>query len=421
MIVHKCRICGEKALEPFLDLGRTALANRFVRPEDAGGPEPRFPLRLVLCARCGLVQINEEVPPAVLFSDYIYVTGTSDRIHAHAAFLAAHLARVLPLRPNDLVLEAASNDGTVLRAFAPSAARTLGVEPAANIAERANQSGVDTRCAFFGRAVARELRDQVGPARLVLARHVLAHVADLHDFVQGLRTSVADDGLVVVEVPHLVPFYEQLQYDTVYHEHLCYFSVGALRTLFASEGLELVDVIEVDLHGGSILVSAQRRGGPRRQADSVRRIIGREERLGLRGLAAWQEFATRAVQNRAALVGEIDRLRAAGRTLAGYGAPAKGMTLLAFCGIGPDRIPYAVDRSPYKQGLLTPGHHIPVFAPERLLEDRPDVCLVLAWNFAAEIVRQQAEYRRHGGRFLLPIPYPHYVGADEGSVLSGAA
>lgn len=421
MLVDTCRICRANELQPFLDLGRTALANRFVRPADAAAPEPTVPLRLVLCARCGLVQIDEEVAPEILFSDYIYVTGTSDRVHTHASFLAAHFSRVLPLRPGDLVLEAASNDGTILRAFGPSGVRTLGVEPAANIAERASRSGVETRCAFFGSAVARDLRGEVGPARLVLARHVLAHVANLRDFVAGLRTAVADDGLVVVECPHLVPFYEQLQYDTVYHEHLCYFSVGVLGTLFAAEGLELVDVVEVDLHGGSILVSAQRRGGPRRPNDSVRRIIEREDGLGLRTLPAWQDFAARVAQSKAALLGEIDRLRADGRTLAGYGAPAKGMTLLAYCGIGPDTLPYVVDRSPYKQGLLTPGHHIPVAAPERLLADQPDVVLVLAWNFAAEIARQQAEYQRRGGRLLLPIPYPHYVGAGRRSVLTGAA
>jgi SAM-dependent methyltransferase len=367
-----------------------------------------YPLRLALCADCGLVQIDEEAPPEQLFADYIYVTGTSDRIHAHARFLRRRLARQCGLREGDLVLELASNDGTVLRAFQPLGVRTVGFEPAANIAERANQEGVETRCAFFGAAAAAEFRQERGAARLILARHVLAHVNDLHGFVRGLRTALADDGLAVVEVPHLAPFYTALQYDTVYHEHLCYFSVEVLRSLFESERLELVDVVEVDLHGGSILVSAQKQGGPRRPTDAVDRIILREKRLGLGSLDTWRQFAGRVARNKIGLVEEIDRLRATGRTIAGYGAPAKGMTLLAFCGIGPDHVPYLVDRSPYKQGLLTPGHHIPVLSPERLLQDQPDVILLLAWNFADEIVKQQAEYLRRGGAFLVPIPEPHY-------------
>jgi hypothetical protein len=405
--VEQCRVCDSRALQPILDLGSTALANSFVPPDRAGAAEPRFPLRAVLCGECGLVQIDEQVPPEVLFKDYIYVSGTSDLIFQHAESLAAKFAGC-GLKAGDLVLEAASNDGTVLRAFQKRGMHTVGIEPAENIAARANAEGVETVCDFFNVETAWKVRDRYGPARLILGRHVLAHVADLHGFVRGFGIVLADDGLAAVEMPYLLPFYDKLEYDTIYHEHLCYFSVRVLRRLFDRFGLELLDVQEAAIHGGSIVVTTQRRGGPRRPSPSVAAYLDREERAGLHRLEPWLDFARRVAQSRDVLLGELDRLKAAGRSLAGYGAPAKGMTLLAYCGIGPERLPYLVDKSPYKQGLLTPGHHIPVRHPDRLLRDQPDVVLVLAWNFAAEIARQQAEYLRRGGRFLLPIPTAHY-------------
>jgi novobiocin biosynthesis protein NovU/D-mycarose 3-C-methyltransferase len=406
--VEQCRVCDCRSLEPFLDLGRTALANSFVRPGRVAGDEPRFPLRAVLCGDCGLVQIDEEVPPEVLFRDYIYVSGTSDLILTHAEFLARKFTDDCGLKPGDLVLEAASNDGTVLRAFGKRGLRTVGIEPAANIAERANRDGVETVCEFFNVATARKVRDRYGPAKLILGRHVLAHVADLHGFVQGFPVVLGRDGVAAVEMPYLLPFYDKLEYDTIYHEHLCYFSVRVLKRLFERFGMELLDVQEVAIHGGSIVVSAQHKGGPRRPSPSVAEYLAREEARGLHKPGPWQAYARRVEQSRAALLAELDRLDGAGRRLAGYGAPAKGMTLLSYCGIGPDRLPYLVDKSPYKQGLLTPGHHIPVLAPDQLLRDQPDVVLVLAWNFAPEIAAQQAEYLRRGGKFLLPIPQAHY-------------
>ncbi len=261
------------------------------------------------------------------------------------------------------MLEAASNDGTVLRAFLQTGVRTLGVEPAENIAAEAVRRGVETHCAFFNAATAAEVRERWGPARLVLARHVLAHVADLHGFVHGLHTVLAPDGLVAVECPHLLPFRARLEFDTVYHEHLCYFSVRVLQTLFHRFSLEVVDVLEVGIHGGSVVVSAQCAGGPRRPTPAVADVLRREEQAGLHLPETWARFSGRVARSRASLLEELDRLAAAGHTVAGYGAPAKGMTLLAYCGLGPRQIPYLVDRSPHKQGLLTPGHHIPVCAP----------------------------------------------------------
>ena len=413
MKVEKCRVCDGPGLQPFLDLGVTALANSFVRPDSPiakkTAPELKFPLRVVLCEGCGLVQIDEEVPPEILFKDYIYVSGTSDLIFKHAAWLASEFTTKYALKSDSLVVEAASNDGTVLKAFKQRGVKTLGVEPAENIAVRANKDGIETVCDFFNAATAKNVRAKYGPAKFFLARHVLAHVADLHGFVDGIAALLDTDGVSAVEMPYLLPFFDKLEYDTVYHEHLCYFSVRVLKTLFERFGMELIDVQEVAIHGGSIVVSAQLKGGPHKVQASVQKALSNEESLGLHKLEPWKKFATKVAAGKSALLAELDALKKAGKRIAGYGAPAKGNTLLAYCGIGPERLDYIVDKSPYKQGFLTPGHHIPVFAPEKLVQDMPDVVLILAWNFAPEIVQQQAEYRRKGGKFLIPVPSAHYL------------
>lgn len=407
--ISGCRVCGRAGLSPILDYGRTALANRFLRKEQLAEPEPTFPLRLCLCPSCGLVQIDETVDPDVLFQDYVYVTGTSDLAVRHAHALARKFTDRYQLGPRDLVLEAASNDGTVLKAFAKNGVRAIGIEPAANIAARALADGAETIVAYFGEASADRVRDRAGPAKLFLARHVLAHVPDLHGFLRAAARCLTDDGVAVVEVPHLLPFYENLEFDTVYHEHLCYFSVRVLQTLGVLCGLEVIDAEEVAIHGGSVLVTFQPTGGPRFPTPAVERLLDREIEAGLDRPEPWAAFARQAKESRVQLLGELDRLADRGDRVVGYGAAAKGMCLLAFHGIGPDRMPYVVDKNPHKQGLLTPGHHIPVRHPDELLEDGPEVVMILAWNFAPEIVEQQGEYRRRGGQFLLPLPTPRFV------------
>ncbi|MFO0935469.1 MAG: class I SAM-dependent methyltransferase [Gemmataceae bacterium] len=407
-----CRVCQQSHLEPILDYGQTALANRFLREEQletAGTTEPAVPLRLVLCTDCGLVQIDETVPPNELFQNYVYVTGTSDQAVRHANQLAKNIVERYQLGPNDLVLEAASNDGTVLKAFSRCGVRTLGVEPATNIAVRAYEDGIDSVSVFFGEHAAEYIRNRSGPAAVFLARHVLAHVPDLHGFLRGARACLAEDGVAMVECPYLLPFYQNLEFDTVYHEHLCYFSVSVLKTLGQMCGLELIDVEDVDLHGGSILSTFQPIGGPRFATPAVEEMLEREAEAGLNRREPWAAFARQAMTAKLQLVAELRRLQAMGKRVVGYGAAAKGMSLLSFMGIGPDLLPYIVDKNPYKQGLYTPGHHIPVYGTEKLLEDQPDVVLILAWNFAKEIVAQQSEYAAAGGRFLLPLPEPRYV------------
>lgn len=401
-----CRVCDHGELLPILDLGAMPLANRFLRPEQVNEPEPTFPLRLTLCASCGAVQLDEEVPREVLFREYIYQSGTSDLVHRHAAWLAQNAVDRYGLSAGDLVVELASNDGSVLKAFRWLGLRTLGVEPSGNIAEVARDQGIDTRVDFFDARVGGELRQDVGPVRLILARHVLAHVQDLQGFVAGIERLLATDGVALIECPHLVPFYERLEFDTIYHEHLCYFSLGVLQTLFARHGLVVHDAQPVAIHGGSVIVHVSRPEANYPLSPRLQSILRDEENLHLRKLPAWRLFADRVQRLRQELPVFLDQLHHQGRSVAGYGAPAKGNTLLCACGIGPDRLAFTVDRSPMKQGLLTPGSHIPVYAPEALLEEQPDVCLILAWNFADEILQQQSAYRERGGNFALPLPRP---------------
>ena len=410
-----CRLCNSKALERFLDLGTVPLANRFIRPERRAEPEPRYPLRVALCRDCGLVQLDEDVPRETLFRDYIYVSGTSDLLHRHARWLAESLCRRYQLGPRDLVMEAASNDGSVLKAFRQQQVQVLGIEPAANVAAAAREAGIATVVDFFDERLARTLRGQYGPARLFLARHVLAHVADLAGFVAGIKQVLAEDGVAVIEVHHAAALYEQLAFDTIYHEHLCYFSLAALQRLFARFGLVLLDVDVLPIHGGSLLVQVVHEDGPYQFSRRIGVTLEAERVLQLGELNTWQRFARAVAALKEELLAFIDGLRRNGRRLAGYGAPAKGNTLLSYCGIGPERLPYIVDKSPLKQGYLTPGQHIPVYGPEVLLKEQPDVTLILAWNFADEIVAQQAEYRRRGGQFAVPIPYPRILAGREGA------
>ncbi len=411
MQIKQCRICDCSKLESVLDLGQTALANRFLTAAQLDEPEPKYPLRLVLCPGCGLVQIDENVPREMLFSDYIYLSGTSASVHRHAAWLAETLGRRYRLDPSDLVVEAASNDGTVLRCFQSAGMRVQGVEPAANIAELAEAAGIPSLVEFFDQSSARRLCAEQGPAALFLARHVLAHVTDLHGFVAGIANILAPNGVAVIETPYLAAFYENLEFDTIYHEHLCYYSVGALRTLFARFGLKIIDVDKIPLHGGSVLVHAAPENALHQPTRRVAQILAAEDDLQLGQPSAWQRFTEQVEAWREDFCEFLDKVQSRKLRLAGYGAPAKGNTLLSYAGVGPDQLPYLVDKNPLKQNLFTPGQHIPVFGADKLMSDRPDLALILAWNFADEIVEQQADFERAGGRFAVPIPSPRILAA----------
>ena len=400
-----CRGCSDEALERFLTLGHQPLANAFLRrPEDAD-EEPRFPLEVHMCTTCSLVQLADVIAPEVLFAEYIYVSGTSSTMAAHAAHFADDVARALSLSAHDLVVEVASNDGTLLRHFKERGARVIGVEPARNIATAANARGITTDNRFFDEAVAVSLRTSHGAARLVIANNVLAHVDDTLGFLRGCAHLI-DDGAVVVEVPYAKALLEGTEYDTIYHEHLCYFSLTALARVAERAGLGITRVDEVSVHGGSIRVWMSKGCAHGEQA---RDMMKSEQLQGLTTLDTWRAFAVRVMENKRALRMLLEQLHGEGKVVVGYGAPAKSSTLLNFCGIDTALLPFIVDRNPLKVGTLTPGMHIPVLGADVLLARCPDYVLILAWNLADEVVDDQRAHRDRGGRFILPIPAPRIM------------
>ena len=406
MQVHTCRHCRHRGLVTLLDLGEQPLANRFLTADQLAVPEPRYPLRLAMCPQCSLVQLDEEVPRQELFDEYVYVTGTSATSRQHIAWLVRELVRHYRLGRADLVVEAGSNDGTLLAEMQRCGVSVLGVEPARNLAEESLQRGIPTLVRYFDETTARLVRAEHGPCRVFVARHVLAHVADLHGFIEGIRAVLQEDGIAVIEVPHLLSLYQRLEFDTIYHEHLCYFSLAVLRDVLGCHGLRLVRVTPVSIHGGSLVVEAGLADGPYSESAGVAGILQEEARHRLADPAAWQLFAQRVEQIRDELTLLLDQHQLWGKRCAGYGAPAKGNTLLNYCRIGRDRLPYLVDKNPLKQGKWTPGMHVPVYAPDRLFRDPPDLVLILAWNCANEIVRELEGLRRRGTRCVVPLPRP---------------
>ncbi len=401
-----CRACGADTLRRFLALGPQPLANAFPRNLAETAAEQFFPLDVYFCETCSLVQLADVIDPAVLFSDYIYVSGTSTTMAEHHARYARAVVERLALKAGELVVEVASNDGSLLSCFQREGARVLGVEPARNIAPMARERGIPTENRFFNSAVASELRQTHGAARAVIGNNVLAHVDDARDFLRGFAALLAEDGLGVVEVPYAREMLERLEYDTIYHEHLCYFTVTSLARLAEAAGLSIVHVDRVPVHGGSLRVY-MRVGGT--HGDQPRQVMKDENARGLSDYETWHAWASMVARNRHELRLVLEDLRSRGKSVAGYGAPAKGNTLLNYCGIDPTLVPYTVDKNPLKVGRLTPGTHIPVKPVDVLLRDRPHYVLILAWNFADEIMEQQTAYREQGGRFIIPVPTPVIV------------
>ena len=393
----------------FLDLGAQPLANAFLRDRSEIADEAKFPLVLHGCTNCGLVQLVDVIDPEVLFRNYIYVTGTSETIAAHNRSYAKTVVDLLTLDAGSLVVEAASNDGSLLTCFKELGVRVLGVEPARNIAALAIERGIPTETVFFDREQGARLRQAHGPARALLANNVLAHVDDPAGFLAGARALLGEGGLAVVEAPYLGEMLERVEYDTIYHEHLSYFSVTALLRLCEAAGLSVVRIDFVPVHGGSLRMYAGRAEDHDGHAEEVLKLAAAEREAGMASPVRWRKFAQAAEAQRAELLSLLRRLGEAVKTVAAYGAPAKGTTMLNFCGVGPDLVPFTVDRSHLKVGTLMPGTHIPVLPVETLLTREPDYLLLLAWNFADEIIQQQQAFRKRGGQFIVPIPSPRIV------------
>ncbi len=400
-----CRCCGAAVTESFADLGMSPLSNAFVAPDRAAAMEPHYPLHAMVCSDCRLVQLAEFETTQAIFGDYLYFSSFSSSWLAHAEAYAQAMIDRLGLDATTPVLEVASNDGYLLQYFARAGIPVLGVDPAANVAQAAIAKGIPTEVAFFGAATARRLSASGPQPVLIAANNVLAHVPDLHDFVEGFRILLAPGGLLTIEVPHLLRLIEQAQFDTIYHEHFSYFSLATAEMALAQHGLAVFDVEELPTHGGSLRLFVRHvedRGKPVTQA--VETLRDAERAAGLHGPDPYAAFAGRVADVKCALLDFLIGARRAGRTVAGYGAPAKGNTLLNYAGVGPELLPFTVDASPHKQGLLLPGTRIPIRAPEAIMHARPDYVLILPWNLREEIARQMHAIRGWGGRFVVPIP-----------------
>lgn len=404
-----CIVCGRGTLAPVMSFGEMPLANALLSEADLDRREACFPLELVFCESCALLQITESVDPELLFGEYAYFSSYSTTMLEHAAELVARLVRERGLDGDSLAMEIASNDGYLLQHYVQAGVPVLGVDPARNVVEVAAQRGVETICAFFGQDLARELAAGGRRASVLHANNVLAHVPDVNGVVAGIVHVLADDGVAVVETPYVRDLVERTEFDTVYHEHLFYYSVTALERLFARNGLRIVDVERLDIHGGSLRVLAVRVDSLEESRPAVRALLDEEQELGIATASYFQDFAARVETLRRELWDLLRGLKAQGHRIAAYGAAAKGATLLNCFRIGPDVLDFVADRSEHKQGLYMPGVRLPIVAPEYLLEAMPAEVLLLAWNFADEILSQQEEYRRRGGRFVVPIPRPRLV------------
>ena len=403
-LTHVCRLCGADLTRTFVDLGMSPLCESYVPAERLDGPETFYPLHVRLCGTCLLVQLPAYVSGEHIFSDYAYFSSYSDSWVAHAKRYAQAMIGRLGLTSGSLVTEVASNDGYLLQHFAAAGIPVLGVEPAANVAEAARARGISTVVEFLGPETGDEIAKRRGRADLVAANNVFAHVPDIRGFAAGLRALVKDAGLVTLEFPHLLRLIERRQYDTIYHEHFSYLSLLTSARALATAGLRVVDVDELDTHGGSLRVYARPEENAGEPTTRVKAVLDEEESAGLHTVAGHEGFAVDVLQIKSELLGFLLGAAREGRSVASYGAPGKGNTLLNHCGIRSDLLAYTVDRSPVKQGMFLPGTHIPIYPPERLAETKPDYILVLPWNLREEISRQLDYVRSWGGRLVFPIP-----------------
>ncbi len=402
-----CRACRSSELRSVLSLGNTPLADALVSSEEVDGPEATYPLDVAFCSNCALMQILETVPPEELFCrDYPYFSSFSDTVVNNAKENTEHLIATRDLGKDSFVIELASNDGYLLQNYVKAGIPVLGIDPADTVVKAALDKGVPTLERFFGLDLARELAEEGKKADVIHGNNVLAHVADLGGFVDGIAIALKDDGVAVIEVPYVRDLIDHNEFDTIYHEHLCYFSVTALTNLFRSHGLYLNDVKRLPIHGGSLRLFIEKKDAP---TDYIKQVLAEEQELGIDEFDYYRNFGQNVEKLITGLRGLLGELKADGKRIAAYGAAAKGATMLNCSKIGTDVLDYVVDRNVHKQGLFMPGVHVPIDAPEKLVEDMPDYVLLLAWNFKDEVLGQQAEFRDKGGKFVIPVPEPQVV------------
>ncbi|MBI5099500.1 MAG: class I SAM-dependent methyltransferase [Nitrospirae bacterium] len=402
---NRCRFCETPLQHSFVDLGMSPMANSYLKAEQLKKMEPFYPLHTYVCGNCYLVQLPEFESPEHIFSDYAYFSSYSDSWLKHARDYTDMMIRRFRFDSQSRVIEIASNDGYLLQYFKEKQVPVLGIEPAGNVAEAALAKQIPTIVKFFGTKTAKELTAESRHADLLIGNNVLAHVPDLNDFVSGLKILLKPQGIITMEFPHLMRLIDENQFDTIYHEHFSYFSFITVNKVFASHGLKIFDVDELPTHGGSLRIYACHEENASRPVDGrALNLIDKEERSGFRDMKFYLTFGEKVKETKRAVLDFMIRDKRHGKSIAAYGAPAKGNTLLNYCGIRTDFIDYTVDRSPHKQGLFLPGVHIPIYGPDKINETRPDYLVILPWNLKDEIMEQMSHIRDWGGKFVVLIP-----------------
>lgn len=404
--LNSCRICKNGDLQKILSLGKTPPANSFLPKKKLKEKEDYFPLALNICPLCRQLQLSHVVHPDLLFRNYVYVSSTSPVFVKHFEDYAKSVWGKLKLKKGDLVIDIGSNDGILLKPFKKLGAKVLGVDPAVKIAAHATKQGIETLPEYFNRDLADKIVKNYGHAKVITANNVFAHINDIDEVVLAVKKVLGDDGVFITESPYLMVFLQNNLFDTIYHEHLSYYSVKPLTIFFKRHGMKVFDVEETKSHGGSIRVFAAREKSLHKISNSVARLLKKETELGLDDLKTYRSFAQRIKKNKMQLKKLLKGLKKGGSKIAGFGAPAKGNTLLNYFKIGTETLDYIVEDSIPKQGLFTPGMHIPVVSPAKLNKNRPDYIFILAWNFAEPIMARLESYKKKGGRFIIPVPNP---------------